>query len=791
MALGMSATGETARSVTEASEGFVSDIDNIIGTPLTCGDSLYDVFGFEDIDTPSFVSDPAAAEDVATPVKGASTNPSQSRLKKGLSEIRRIVDWIMGRNLMVGDHRVPVRTGSKPIWAEKEDSAEQQPISDDFIDIGDVQDTCPACTTPYCQAIDSLPFKSSLRLNYNDPEMHTWSIGDKYIMTEAMDTEPSDDTDVTLALATDLLRKSTRVPVPNVMAGWRENGKVITIVERVPGQRLYDIWWSLSQDERERIAREVAHHLDQWRRLKADRISGLSGAAAYHENLFGTMRQGFGPFRSDEQLWKSIKHQLEQKKVDGDVIQVLKDYMPESAPCVFTHGDLSCANILIHDGRVSAILGFDNAACLPVWAESIAVHFCYCKEDEQWKAMLSKHMKSYSRAWDWWLLWMAAEENPLNKKRIAALVTRCRRWQKPPEEKPPFDTDSAKYEQTFLQHMAPESKPQQRSPHGNQPQAQRMHDAFSTALSRKLLKGRHYSELLNDHVWELAIVSQSEVTGGKELFEVDATVTESELQDWEDQMQNDNRRSNVEGSQGREQGEGEKDEDEEDEHNDDNDEEEGDDEEYESNEEAHATKRTRIERWLLESERGRKVFPKPLLEQQSGEVEETPYPSPIKDPPWRERRRSFERVGSKGLRPFSLPLSHLAESVKQKLGETEGGKDEEEYNREALLEKTLQSLESGSGDAAAAVDDANITAPGSDSERKRVSIFRERSMPGLLYLAVANTAVEGRTRRYQRSRSEERASAEDQAANEQRPQQRPRPHSLMPQTGKKFRNTQL
>ncbi|KAI4869163.1 hypothetical protein F4820DRAFT_444287 [Hypoxylon rubiginosum] len=819
----MSTTRKTARSVTETSEGFISDNDNIIGTPLTCGDSLYDVFSFEDIDPP-FASDHVVVEDVAAPVKKGPTNPGQSRLKKGLSEVRRIIDWIMGRDLVVGDHQVPVHTTGEPILAEREDSGGRQ-LVDDFVDIGDVQDTCPACTTPYCQAVDSLPFRSSLRLNYNDPEMHTWSIGDKYIMTEAVDTEPSEDTDVTLALAADLL-KSTRVPIPNVMAGWKEGGKVITIVERAPGQRLYDIWWDLSRDDRERIAREVADHVDQWRRLKADRISGLSGGSAYHKNLFGKMRHGFGPFRSDEQLWKSIKHQLEKKKVDGDVIRVLEDYMPGSAPCVFTHGDLSCTNILIHDGKVSAILGFDNAACLPVWAESIAVHFCYCQEDEQWKAILSKHMKSYARAKDWWSLWMAVEENPLNRKRIAALVARCRRWPNPPKEKRPFDTESRKDEQTrqaSSRSVASKPKSQLRSPHRTNPPAQKARDPFSTALSRKLLKGRHYSELLNDQYWELAIVSQSEVTGGMGVFEGNAAVLERELQEWEDQIQDDRRVSNSGESQEEVQEVGEEEEEEEEEEgveeegnggngngNDDNyyDEEEGggaeeeeeeddDDDDEKGKEVARDVKRTRIERWLLESERGRKVFSRPFLEQESSERGETPYPSAVKDLPWRERQRSFERADntSKGLRPFSLPLSHLSESAKQNLRETGGEKKEEneeeneeepgDDNREVFLEKTLQSLESRSGDnatSAAAAGAASVTASGSDSERKRISIFRERNMPGLLYLAVANTAAEGRAKRYQRSQSAERAwTAEDQAASRQRAQQRPRPHSLMPQ----------
>ncbi|KAI1761898.1 hypothetical protein GGR53DRAFT_503716 [Hypoxylon sp. FL1150] len=819
----MSATGKTARSA----ESFISDFDDMIRTPLTGRDSLDDTFGFEDlddIDMPPLMPEPTIVEDVTAPGRGWPANLGQWRLRKSLSEIRRIVDWIMGRDLVVEDRQVPVHTTSKSVLEEKEDLYGQHDSSDDFIDIGDVQDTCPACTTPYCQAVDSLPFKSSLKLNYNDPEMHSWFIGDKYIMTEAVDTEPSEETDVTLALAAELLRKSTRVPIPNVVAGWKENGKAITIVEQVPGERLYDIWWNLSKDERERIAVEVAHHVDQWRRLKADRISSLSGGGAYHEYLFGRTGQRFGPFRSDEQMWESIQHRLEQKNVDGDVIQILKDYMPESAPCCFTHGDLSCANILIHNGKVSAILGFDNAACLPAWAETIAVHFCSCKEDEQWKALLSKRMKSYTRAKDWWLLWMAAEENPKNKKHISTLVARCRRWQKPPVEKPPFYVETPS--QRASHNVASESRSQQTSFQRDDPQARKPpRDPWSMALSRKLLKGRHYSELLNDRFWELAVASQSEMTaglgtGGLSGFDKDALATERELHDWEEEPQDDagiydedeirveeeeSQEEEVEGGEEYEEEEG-------------HDEDEEVEEYYEKGKEVYHTTRTNIERWLLESERGRNFFSGPFLEQQLGKNEkgESPQPSPFRGPPWRERQRSFERGDNKtrGLRPFSLPLSHLSgdtsqpqkphlsEAFKQKLREIEGRQDDDDdddnenhESRQTLIEKTLRSLESGSRDTPVITPGAvdSVISPRSDRERKRISMFRERNMPGLLYMAVANTAVEGRNRRHQqRSRSEERALAtEGQAANPQRPRQRSRPQSLMPQAGMELVNTQL
>ncbi|KAI1412512.1 hypothetical protein F5Y13DRAFT_199762 [Hypoxylon sp. FL1857] len=705
----MSAVGEMRHGVVEALEGFISDDGDRIKTPSMGDDSIFDYLPFENIATPlDNVSSTCTPRDVA------------------LSDI-------LGSN--------------------KSDTSDD----DDFVDIGDVQDICPACTTPYCQAVDSLPFKSSLRLTYNDAETHTWFIGSKYIMAEAMDDESSDETDVNLVLATDLLRGSTRVPVPNVIAGWKENGKIITITEQAPGQRLYDIWWDLKNDEREGIAREVSHHVDRWRRITADRISSLGGGSVWHhDHLFGTEREGFGPFESDEQMWSAIRRRLKRKNVDKDVIQTLKDYMPESAP-VLTHGDLSCANILIHRGTVSAILGFGNAACLPVWAEHVAVHFCYTKEDEQWKKMLSKHIKSYPWAKDWWSLWTAAEKRGSDRKRIALLVERCRRWQKPPEKRrlPYYIASDGERAHKDPSRLVRDPEPE---PRRDGVQVRKKRIPFRIALSKKLLRGRHYSELLRDPHWELVLRSPTEESDVGE-------VNEGALASIEERMDVEkNKSQNLEVPGERPKGG------------------------------MHEDRRISIERWLSESERGRKAL-RPLITQHvAGDTAATPpNPSPTKSPPWRARQRSFERPdnSSKGLRPFSLPLAQLSDDVRQNLKEIGQDRDRSDDDdggktHEQLRDEALRSLETGWEDAPVATTSARW----SDNERteqrlstegKRTSIFRERTTPGSLYLAVANVGAEGKTRRHRRSRSEERASMADKDEEATSSQQRPRPRSFMPQ----------
>ncbi|KAJ8124757.1 hypothetical protein O1611_g8883 [Lasiodiplodia mahajangana] len=227
--------------------------------------------------------------------------------QKGTANANRILDWFLGRNIQLTCEDSTISRGVQT-------QEHKYVTEDDFFDIGDVRDICPACTTPYCQAIDSIPLKSSLKLIYNDHTSQKWLIGNKYVLHEVLDDHPKDEY-VSLVEASRALKTlAPNVPTPKVRVGWKENGKIITISDAVPGERLYDIWWDLSNKERGRIAAQVAGYIEDWRRSDLGQISGLTGGPVYdHDNLFGTAGDGFGPFESDLDLWNAIEKRLVEK----------------------------------------------------------------------------------------------------------------------------------------------------------------------------------------------------------------------------------------------------------------------------------------------------------------------------------------------------------------------------------------------------------------------------------------------------------------------------------------------
>ncbi|KAJ3559297.1 hypothetical protein NPX13_g9552 [Xylaria arbuscula] len=321
------------------SDGVDSDDDDEDG-----GTSLADVTPpLDDINA----GPPRGNRKQAEPNSSRSGTPTSFFLPRRKFNATRALDWFLGRHIQLGIDDSTYKSRSRG-------REQKQNIEDDYFDIGDVKDICPACTTSYCQALDSVPFKSTLKLMYNDPISQKWLIGNQYVLQEEVDDHAEDEYVPLVEALRALKTLAPNVPIAKVRSSWKENGKVITICDNVPGERLYDIWWDLSNGERENIAKEVARYMEAWRGTDLGRISSLTGGPVYHHaNLFGVSPEGFGPFGSDVELCKAIERRLESQGASGDMIQLLRDYMPSSSPCVFTHGDLSSANIVVHEGSLS------------------------------------------------------------------------------------------------------------------------------------------------------------------------------------------------------------------------------------------------------------------------------------------------------------------------------------------------------------------------------------------------------------------------------------------------------
>ncbi|KAK5630049.1 hypothetical protein RRF57_005764 [Xylaria bambusicola] len=628
-----------------------------------------------------------------------------------------ILSWFLGRHLQLTDDNLTYRSRSRG-------RAQERNVEDDYFDIGDVKDICPACTTSYCQAVDSIPFKSSLRLIYNDLISQKWLVGNKYVLHEEVDDHPEDEYVPLVKASRALKTLASNVPVPKVRASWKENGKVITICDAVPGERLYDIWWDLSPEERESIAKQVAGYIEDWRDTDLGRISSPTGGPVYHQDsLFGVTNDGFGPFGCDSELWEVIRGRLKKQGVSEGMIQLLEDHMPSSSPCVFTHGDLSSTKIFVHNGSVSAITGFENAASLPVWAENVAMHFRSCPEDEHFRAAL-----------DWWSLWTAVEDADTDSARLKTLQTRCERWRKP-------EIYSAPYWSIWLGYEGGPSKRLNIQTAKNKVGA-RVGYLVRRAIVPDPLRQGNYEDVASDTSWGRSTEEDDEnaerkrgLTPFHPIQQQHHTLVTSANGPPRHALEALGR-----GDRRRE----------------------------------HPKSLT-----LRLSEKKEKNSYNATIESDFSDPHEFNSDAEFSDAPNIE-----VPAKSKGLRPLSLPSIALSENARSQLrhaGEEDKGTTIASAGAEGANPHTnpLISIREADGEKSGNKMEWKVEEreeEDSSPQAKRTSMFRNRAAPGSFYAALSAASTEARPRRHGRSKSEERIGGGDNVRGEM---SRLRPQSML------------
>ncbi|KAI4601588.1 Actin-like protein 10 [Pestalotiopsis sp. 9143b] len=237
-----------------------------------------------------------------------------------------------------------------------------------------------------------LGFCSSLNLKYNDSEQYAWSFGSRYIVREKQYWNLKPSQLPAEVWASRLLKKHTKAPTPAVVAAWKEGHVAITIVERAKGQPLAEVWSSLPEARRASVAKQVAGHVQDWRRMKTNKIAALDGERLFRDDVGkGTGAEKIS-IKDDEQYRAFVREKIVAKGWQQMLAEMAVELIPACQPFVFTHGNLTMDNIFVREGRVVAITGLGRAAYLPVWAESLELHQAYGEAEREWKEMLFKYI---------------------------------------------------------------------------------------------------------------------------------------------------------------------------------------------------------------------------------------------------------------------------------------------------------------------------------------------------------------------------------------------------------------
>ncbi|KAF2195833.1 kinase-like protein [Zopfia rhizophila CBS 207.26] len=253
---------------------------------------------------------------------------------------------------------------------------------------------CTACSWT-SERQGSCRYDSHVKLFYGVSDRRVWSLGSNFILKERSNQPPNFE-----ARNIQFLKENTTIPVPTVVEEWNEeNERYFMLTKRIRGDALNTL-----------------------RQLHSPHMQSLGEQLLYSAFLFPN---GYGlphgPLSSDDELWTEMETAL--KSVPKKARWRLQERMPSAGPYTFTHRDLTNVNIIIEDGNLTGILNWEASGYFPVWWEFTCAGIGLGQEDQEWKALLRKHMPSYTEAYEFWLDFYTLYKYPNLNERGEALLS--------------------------------------------------------------------------------------------------------------------------------------------------------------------------------------------------------------------------------------------------------------------------------------------------------------------------------------------------------------------------------
>ncbi|KND87680.1 hypothetical protein TOPH_07654 [Tolypocladium ophioglossoides CBS 100239] len=175
--------------------------------------------------------------------------------------------------------------------------------------------------------------------------------------------------------ALELVRSHTHIPVPRPLDLVSNSRDSYLLTSRVPGHRLGACIDALDDQEASTLIRDLQRCLVELRAIPKTcapeyAITNALGNACYDHRINAALnydedRGDFvGPFVDEEEFNKTLR------------CGALPDVVHRSGhKIVFTHGDLNMRNVLVHNGRFSGIVDWENSGWYPDYWDYTKAHF--------------------------------------------------------------------------------------------------------------------------------------------------------------------------------------------------------------------------------------------------------------------------------------------------------------------------------------------------------------------------------------------------------------------------------
>lgn len=189
------------------------------------------------------------------------------------------------------------------------------------------------------------------------------------------------------------VKEHSSIPVPEVFACYRHgpipgrrgdlSHKTYIFMQYIPGQTLKDVWPSLDEATRARVARSLRNYLTELRSLPGKSWVGSPDRGGVRVHFLGNGPQGVfirrrrrymkapliearpGPFATVNDFHEALIDVYGRLTKSFSAVLLRRALSQREHRIVLTHGDFHPSNIIVHDGAVAAIIDWEYGGWFP------------------------------------------------------------------------------------------------------------------------------------------------------------------------------------------------------------------------------------------------------------------------------------------------------------------------------------------------------------------------------------------------------------------------------------------
>lgn len=160
------------------------------------------------------------------------------------------------------------------------------------------------------------------------------------------------------------------IPVPRVHEAVATDQETYITIDYIEGDKLEDVWATLSENGKASIAKDVRNILDKMRKIEPPpELIGCCDASQVHDTRVYFSYDG--PACRDEDAFNGFLLNGLHEATPDAVKRAIACHQRTGHRVVLSHCDLTPRNIIVKDGRVAALIDWEEAGWYPEYWEYV------------------------------------------------------------------------------------------------------------------------------------------------------------------------------------------------------------------------------------------------------------------------------------------------------------------------------------------------------------------------------------------------------------------------------------